>query len=69
MGNRCKSLSTTLFRKPHALINSSAFKQINSNIEEIYNKYFLSKDKEFVQLLKLIGDVGLEKVEKSISDD
>ena len=58
---------TTLFRKPHALVNSSAFKQMNSNLEEIYNKYFLSKDKEFVQLLKLVGDVGLEQVEKSIS--
>lgn len=40
---------------------------MNSNLEEIYNKYFLSKDKEFVQLLKLVGDVGLEQVEKSIS--
>ena len=57
---------TTLFRKPHALINSCAFKQIDSNIESIYNSYFIGKEKDFIELLKLIGEVGIDKVEKSI---
>ncbi|ETJ18528.1 Integrase catalytic region [human gut metagenome] len=58
---------TTLMRKPHALLNSSAFNQMNKVLEEIYNKYFTGKEKEFVQLLALVGEVGLDKVEKSIS--
>lgn len=58
---------TTLMRKPHALLNSSAFNQMNKDLEEIYSRYFTDKDKDFVQLLALVGDVGLDKVEKSIS--
>lgn len=57
---------TTLFRKPHALINSCAFNQIDLNIKNIYTSYFIGKEKEFIDLLNLIGDVGIEKVEKSI---
>lgn len=57
---------TTLFRKPHALINSCAFKQIDANIQSIYNSCFIGKEKEFIGLLELIGEVGIEKVEKSI---
>lgn len=34
---------TTLSRKPHALVNSTAFKQINSRLEQIYTNYFNSK--------------------------
>ena len=59
--------TTTLFRKPHALICSSAFNQMSKELSNIYQKYFISKDKEFIQLLELVGDVGLEHVEKSIS--
>ena len=59
--------TTTLFRKPSALICSSAFNQMNIKLNDIYQKYFISKDREFVQLLELVGDVGLEQVEKSIS--
>lgn len=59
--------TNTLFRKPHALICSSAFNQMSKELSNIYQKYFISKDKEFIQLLELIGDVGLDQVEKSIS--
>lgn len=59
--------TTTLFRKPNALICSSAFNQMNIKLNDIYQKYFISKDREFVQLLELVGDVGLKRVEKSIS--
>ena len=58
---------TTLQRKPHALINSCAFKQIDKSIAQIYNMYFKNKEKDFIELLQLIGDVGLDKVQRSIS--
>lgn len=35
----------TLFRKPHALINSCAFKQIDTNIQDMYTSYFIGKEK------------------------
>lgn len=57
---------TTLFRKPHALINSCAFKQIDSDIQRIYNAYFIGKEKDFIDILNLIGEFGIDKVEKSI---
>ena len=40
---------------------------MSKELSNIYQKYFISKDKEFIQLLELVGDVGLEHVEKSIS--
>ena len=58
---------TTLFRKPHALVTSSAFNQLEEKLKNLYEKYFFGKDKEFIRLLDLIGKVGIEKVEKSIS--
>lgn len=36
-------------------------------MKNLYEKYFFGKDKEFIRLLDLIGKVGIEKVEKSIS--
>lgn len=35
----------TLYRKPNALINSCAFKQIDGNIQNIYNSFLLEKKK------------------------
>ena len=58
---------TTLFRKPHALVNSSAFNQLEDNLKKLYEQYFFGKDKEFIQLLDLVGKVGIDKVKKSIS--
>lgn len=58
---------TTLSRKPNALPNSSAFRQVNSNIESIYIHYFSGNEKEFIKLLVLIGEIGIEKIEKSIT--
>lgn len=57
----------TLRRKPGALPNSCAFAQSNDNIRNIYSKYFINKEKHFIELLKLIGDIGIDKVLKSIS--
>lgn len=56
----------TLYRKPNALINSCAFKQIDGNIQNIYNSFFIGKEKDFIELLNLIGEVGIESVERSI---
>lgn len=45
----------TLFRKPKALVNSTAFKQMDSILQDIYNEYFKNNEKEFILLLNCVG--------------
>lgn len=37
-----------------------------ANIQNIYNSFFIGKEKDFIELLNLIGEVGIESVERSI---
>ena len=50
----------TLFRKPKALVNSTAFKQMDSILKEIYSKYFNNNERDFVKLIELVGAMGLQ---------
>ena len=59
----------TLFRKPKALINSTAFKQMDENLKQIYNDYFKNDEKNFILLLNCIGkytcpnNISIDKIE------
>ncbi|ELP57689.1 Integrase catalytic subunit [Clostridium pasteurianum DSM 525 = ATCC 6013] len=58
----------TLFRKPKALINSTAFNQMDNMLKEIYSKYFNSNDRDFVKLIELVGNYGLVTVNNAIKN-
>lgn len=58
----------TLLHKPKALVNSTAFKQLNIKLKDIYSTYFTNENKDFVKLLVLVGDYGLDKVEDAIAE-
>lgn len=60
--------SRTLFRKPKALINSSAFIQMDSNLKQIYYDYFKNNERDFVKLIEIVGKHGLVAVENSIKN-
>ena len=56
----------TLFRKPKALVNSTAFKQMDSILKSIYNDYFKDNEMEFILLLDCVGKYGLKAVDEAI---
>lgn len=56
----------TLFRKPKALVNSTAFKQMNNILKEIFSKYFYNNEREFIKLIELVGNYGLVSVDNAI---
>lgn len=56
----------TLKRKPGALASSMALHQANPKLQEIYNQYYIKKEKEFIELLHLISEKGIEKVKEAI---
>ncbi|OMH19600.1 hypothetical protein AC231_19690 [Clostridium pasteurianum] len=58
----------TLFRKPKALINSTAFNQMDNMLKEIYSKYFNSNERDFVKLIELVGNYGLVTVNNAIKN-
>lgn len=58
----------TLFRKPKALINSTAFKQMEDLLKEIYCKYFNNNDKDFIKLIELVGKFGLTAVDNALNN-
>lgn len=60
--------SKTLFRKPKALVNSTAFKQMDSILKEIYSKYFSSNERDFIKLIELVGTYGLTAINNSIEN-
>ena len=57
----------TLSRKPGALRGSLAFKQMNSSLKEIYNKFFKDQPKAFIELLELIGTHDIVTVNNIIN--
>jgi len=56
----------TLLKKPGALKNSLAFSQLNAKLQSIFNKYFLNNPREFIELLDIVSDYGIDKVENTI---
>ena len=58
--------SKTLFRKPKALINSTAFKQMDEILKDIYNRYFEGNERDFVKLIELVGNYGLAAIDNAI---
>ncbi|MCM8711716.1 hypothetical protein M2651_11885 [Clostridium sp. SYSU_GA19001] len=60
--------SKTLFKKPKALVNSTAFKQMDNTLKDIYSKYFKSNEKDFVRLIELVGIYGLISIDNAIKN-
>lgn len=60
--------SRTLFRKPNALVNSTAFKQMDSILREIYSKYFSNNERDFIKLIELVGTYGLTAINNAIKN-
>ncbi|MEL7596613.1 MAG: IS21 family transposase, partial [Clostridiaceae bacterium] len=58
----------TLTRKPKALVNSTAFSQLNYKLRDIYAAYFTNEERDFIKLIQLVGTYGLSKVECAISE-
>src|SRR6056297_2391504 len=58
----------TISRKPGSLKGSLALSQLQENLKQIYIKYFTTKPKEFIEVLKLAGDIGENKVLDKISE-
>lgn len=57
----------TLKKKPGALAGSTALQQAQPELQKIYNCYYIGKEKEFIQLLELIGEKGLSVVNNAIT--
>ena len=58
----------TLKKKPGALPQSSALLQSDATIKEIYESYYTSDHKGFLQVLELINDVGAESVKTALEE-
>ena len=56
----------TLKKKPGALAGSTALQQAQPELQKIYRSYYTRKEKEFIQLLELIGEKGLLAVNNAI---
>ncbi|WDC84523.1 hypothetical protein PL321_01860 [Caloramator sp. mosi_1] len=53
-----------MFRKPAALINSTALKQADNSLKEIYDNYYKSREKDFIELIQLVGEIGIDEVKE-----
>lgn len=58
----------TLKIKPGALVQSTAFAQMQTGLKNIYDKYFIGSEKRFVELLEMAGKIGLAKIEDAIAE-
>lgn len=56
----------TLGKKPGALPQSSALMQSDARIKKIYETYYTTDPKEFLHVLELINENGVEPVEKAL---
>lgn len=52
----------TLKRKPGALAGSLALQQAEPGLQKIYREHYTGKEKEFIELLELVGEKGWAKV-------
>ncbi|WP_348981348.1 IS21 family transposase [Bacillus sp. DNRA2] len=59
----------TLKKKPGALAGSTALQQADKNIKKIYDTYYSSREKEFIELIQYIKDESsIREVENSIKE-
>ena len=58
----------TLTKKPGALRNSLAFDKMSVNLKKLFFDYFKETPRDFVYLLNIVADYGLEKLEKTIEN-
>ena len=56
----------TLKRKPGALPQSTALLQSDAKIKTIYETYYTTEPKDFLQVLELINEIGVDEVEKAL---
>jgi len=56
----------TLKRKPGALPNSVAMSQADQKLKTIYKKYYIRKEKEFIDLISLIQEKSFSDIERAI---
>ena len=56
----------TLERKPGALASSVALRQTNPRLQRIYHQYYIKREKEFIDLIKLALEKGIEKIGDAI---
>lgn len=58
----------TLKRKPGALAGSLALQQVNKRIQKLYNTYFSSSPRPFIELLLYCQkhDIGIQQLEKQV---
>lgn len=56
----------TLKKKPGALAGSTALQQAQPELQKIYHNYYTGREKEFIQLLELIGEKGLAQIDNAI---
>ena len=58
----------TLGRKPGSLARSTALLQADEKIKGIYDRYYSSDPKAFLSVLELIGEIGIDSVEKALAE-
>jgi len=58
----------TLKKKPGAIHRSTAMRQMNSKLQDIYTKYYTQNPRDFIDLIELISKEGLEKIEEAINE-
>ena len=56
----------TLKKKPGALADSLALKQAEPELQKMYYEYYTGKEKEFIELLELVGEKGWTKVQSAM---
>ena len=67
MGNRNRSLQTNISKKAFKrLANSVALAQAAPELKKIYQSYYIGCEKDFIELLDVISENGLDKVENAI---
>lgn len=65
---KIKHYLNTLKKKPGAIHNSTAMRQMNSKLQNIYNQYYIQNPRDFIDLIELISEEGLEKIENIIKE-
>ena len=58
----------TLKKKPGSLKNSAALHCSDHRIKKIYKEYYIKNPKEFIELLEIIKEKGINKVEDAIEE-
>lgn len=62
-----KHYLNTLKKKPGALASSVALHQADPRLQNIYHQYYITKERDFIDLIFFISEHGLEKVEEAIA--